>query len=116
MLFRATTQGIPRALTLIPSHNSRDTCRATTQGTPTIPPLKHHQKHFRSRLQNQQPKVTIVKSPGGGHVLPGAASFQTAWQGTRTTRCTKPLISSCCRHRLAERPSPPGAHDLAAPC
>ncbi|QCD83070.1 hypothetical protein DEO72_LG2g3413 [Vigna unguiculata] len=29
-------------LTPIPSHNSRDTFRGTTQGTPAIPPLKHH--------------------------------------------------------------------------
>ncbi|QCD82985.1 hypothetical protein DEO72_LG2g3327 [Vigna unguiculata] len=81
MLFRATTQGIPRAFTPIPSHNSRDTFQATTQGTPAIPPLKHHQKPCRSRLQNQQPKVATAKSPGGGHVLPGAASFQIAWRG-----------------------------------
>ncbi|QCE03741.1 hypothetical protein DEO72_LG8g1766 [Vigna unguiculata] len=41
-------------LTPIPSHNSRDTFRATTQGTPATPPLKHHQKPRRSRLENQQ--------------------------------------------------------------
>ncbi|QCE15238.1 hypothetical protein DEO72_LG11g2247 [Vigna unguiculata] len=75
---RATTQGIPRALTPIPSHNSRDTFRAITQGTPAIPPLKHHQKACRSRLQNQ-PKVATAKSPGG-------ASFQIAWRGMRIAK------------------------------
>ncbi|QCD94041.1 hypothetical protein DEO72_LG5g2119 [Vigna unguiculata] len=39
MLFRATTEGIPHALTPIPSYNSRDI----------------------SRLQNQQPKVATAK-------------------------------------------------------
>ncbi|QCD78984.1 hypothetical protein DEO72_LG1g2621 [Vigna unguiculata] len=61
MLFRATTQGIPRALTPIPSHNSRDTFRATTQGTPTIPPLKHHHKPCRSRPQNQESQYCCNK-------------------------------------------------------
>ncbi|QCE00300.1 hypothetical protein DEO72_LG7g1590 [Vigna unguiculata] len=65
--------------------------RATTQGTPAIPPLKHHQKHCRSRLQNHQPKVTVVKSPSGGHVLPGVASFQTDWRVPRPARRQAPL-------------------------
>ncbi|QCE10234.1 hypothetical protein DEO72_LG10g1462 [Vigna unguiculata] len=54
MLFRATTQGIPHALTPIPSHNLRDTFRVTAQGTPAIPPFKHHRKPCRSRPQNQE--------------------------------------------------------------
>ncbi|QCE14403.1 hypothetical protein DEO72_LG11g1403 [Vigna unguiculata] len=71
MLFRATTQGIPCALTPIPSHNSRDTFRATTQGTPTIPPLKHHHKPCRSHPQNQEHQYCCSK---------------IAWRGTRTAR------------------------------
>jgi len=63
-LSRATTQGY---------------VLSSTQGTPTIPPLKHHQKPCRSRLQNQQPKVAAAKSASRGHVLPCAASSQTAW-------------------------------------
>ncbi|QCD93548.1 hypothetical protein DEO72_LG5g1623 [Vigna unguiculata] len=58
-------------LTPIPSHNSKDTFRATTQGTPAIPPLKHHQKPRRSRLQNQQHQYCYSK---------------ITWRGTRTAR------------------------------
>ncbi|QCD82885.1 hypothetical protein DEO72_LG2g3227 [Vigna unguiculata] len=61
MLFRATTQGIPRALTPIPNHNSRVTFRATTQGTLAISSLKHHQKPRRSSLQNQQHQYCCSK-------------------------------------------------------
>ncbi|QCD86949.1 hypothetical protein DEO72_LG3g1480 [Vigna unguiculata] len=88
MLFRATTQGIPRALPSIPSYNSRDTSRATTHGTTTILPLKHHPKPYRSctqksnnpRLQQQnhlagdtyrQP-LLASRLPGGGRLPPGA--------------------------------------------
>jgi len=71
MLFQATTQGIPRALTPILSHTSRDTFRATTQGTLAIPPLKHHQKPRRSRLQNQQHQYCCSK---------------ITWRGTCTAR------------------------------
>jgi len=49
-------------LTPIPSHNSRDTFRATTQGTPATPPLKHHQKPRRSRLENQQHQYWCSKN------------------------------------------------------
>ncbi|QCE00693.1 hypothetical protein DEO72_LG7g1983 [Vigna unguiculata] len=76
MLFRARTQGIPRALTPILSHNSKDTFRATIQGTPAIPPLKHHQKPRRSHLQNQQHQYCCSK---------------IALRGTRTAkRCPLP--------------------------
>jgi len=34
MLFRATTEGIPRALTPIPSHNSRNTNNPTFEASP----------------------------------------------------------------------------------
>jgi len=99
MLFGAATQGIPRDLTPIPSHNSRDTFWATTQGTLAILPLKHHQKPCRSRLQNQQPKVATAKLLSEGHVPPGAASVQTAWRVTRTARHQAPL-----NHQLLQPP------------
>ncbi|QCE14917.1 hypothetical protein DEO72_LG11g1923 [Vigna unguiculata] len=72
-----------------PELNSRDTFRSqlkgyipiSTQGAPTNPPLKHHQKPCRSRLHNQQPKVVAAKSPSGGHVPSGAAASRPPGKG-----------------------------------
>ncbi|QCE14918.1 hypothetical protein DEO72_LG11g1924 [Vigna unguiculata] len=109
MLLRATTQGIPRALTPISSHNSRDMFRAITQGTPAIPPLKHHQKPCRSRLQKKPPKVAAAKLRGEGHVPPGAASSRLS-SGGRVLPGAKRLINpKRYRHRLVRSPSSPGA-------
>jgi len=47
--------------------------------------------------------------PGGGHVLPRVASFQTAWRVTRTARRVAPLIQPHYIYRLTGRPLPPGA-------
>ncbi|QCE09956.1 hypothetical protein DEO72_LG10g1179 [Vigna unguiculata] len=74
MLFRATTQGIPRALPPLPSHNSRDTFRATTQGTPAPSPLKHYQKPCSTPYEVQQLGHTASKPPSGGHVPLGATA------------------------------------------
>jgi len=41
-------------------------------------------------MQNQQPKTVVAKSLGGGHVPPGAASFQTAWWRMRTAKHQAP--------------------------
>ncbi|QCE03575.1 hypothetical protein DEO72_LG8g1600 [Vigna unguiculata] len=105
----ATTSTLTLATLAIPSHNSRDTILSynsrnttclipypepqlkgyilsSTQGKPAIPPLKHHQKPCSSRLQEPQPKVAVAKSPGGTHVLPGAASFHISWRETRAAR------------------------------
>jgi len=107
MLFRSTTQGIARALTPIPSHNSRDTFRATTQILPAIPPLKYHQKPCRSRLQNQQPKVAVAKLPGGGHIPPSAATSRLLG-GEHVPSSAKRLWCYCfCKYRLAGQPLPP---------
>jgi len=81
MLFRATTQGISRALTPILSNNSRN---------PTTSPSKHHEKPCRSHIHVQQTNIAAIKLPGGGHVPLGAASFQTAWRGMRTARRQAP--------------------------
>jgi len=56
------------------------------------------------------------KSPGGGHVPLGAASFQTAWRVSRTARRSAPQNSSRSRHRLAVLCSPPGAGHSVAHC
>jgi len=74
--------------------------------------LKLHQKACRSRIQFQQTNVAAAKSPGGGHVPLGAASFQTVWRLTRTAKRTTPQIHPRCRYRLAERSSPLGAQVL----
>ena len=114
MPFRTTTQGIPRALTPIMSPNSRDTFRAITQGTPTIPPLKHHQKPCRSQLQNQQPKVAAAKSLGGEHIPPGAVSSHTAWQGTRIAKRQAPQNVHCYQVPLGRTLMTARRHTLSA--
>jgi len=90
MLFRATTQGIPCAYPY-PEPQLKGYIPSSTQGTPAIPFLKHHQKPCRSRLQNKQPKVAAAKSPSGGHVPLGNTDFQTTWRGTCTSRRQAPM-------------------------
>ncbi|QCD79673.1 hypothetical protein DEO72_LG1g3320 [Vigna unguiculata] len=82
MLFRATTQGIPR--------------------TPATPPLEHHQKSCRSRIQNQPPEDTVAKSPSGGHVPLRTTHFQTALRGTRTAKRQAPQNHSKLQAPLAQ--------------
>jgi len=80
-------------LTHIPSHNSRDTFRAKTQGTPARRPSRYHQ----SLVDHTHPKqakhsFTSAISPDVAPDSPGTIRFQTAWRRTRAARCQAPLI------------------------
>jgi len=102
-------------LTPIPSHNSRDTFRATTQGTPANRPLKYHQRlvdHTHSKpanhltlcyrlalLQSCQAKPAF-RSPSGEHVLPGGKRLSPHYP---------------CNYRLARLSLPPGATHACYP-
>ena len=97
-------------LTPIPSHNSRDTFRATTQGTLANPPLKHHQTSCRSQLHNQIPSWSSTNRLAGDtcrHALPaprppGRCRVPPGAQRLKTCRLNS--------HRLAGQPPPPGAN------
>jgi len=72
---------------LIPSHNPRDTFRATTQGTSSNPTFKYHQNlvdhahqkqtvtlplHYRLALLLSRQAKYASRPPSGGHVPLGA--------------------------------------------
>jgi len=73
-------------LTPIPSHKSRDTFRAITQGTSNKPIFKVSPKHYRSRTSKANKASTSTLSPGAAPEPPSETRFQTAWRGTRAAR------------------------------
>jgi len=54
-------------LTPIPSHNSKDTFRATTQGTPASRPLRYPISLVDHTHQSKQKPLCFIVSPGVAH-------------------------------------------------
>ncbi|QCD86584.1 hypothetical protein DEO72_LG3g1108 [Vigna unguiculata] len=67
-------------LTPIPSHNSRDTFRATTQGTPAIPPLSITKSIIDHAYRINNTNTAVVKIVWRGTRTARHCRFQTAWK------------------------------------
>ena len=90
-------------------HNSRDTFRATTQGTPESRPSRRHHNlvgHAHSHKQSTFASPILLSA---AHESLGTTRFQTAWRGTRTARHHTPRNPLPLHYRLVGRPSPSGA-------
>ncbi|QCE15172.1 hypothetical protein DEO72_LG11g2181 [Vigna unguiculata] len=106
----ATTSTLIPPTLANPSHNSR--CLVFIRHPePQLkrcysePQLKEY--HVLTPYPEPQLKGYQCESPDGGHVPPGAASFQTAWRVSRTARRTVPF-------KLFTQQRPPGGTASAA--
>jgi len=115
MLFWVTTQGIPRVLTPILSHNSRDTFRATTQGTQQshlwsiTKSLVDHAYRFNKPMLQQQNRL-VGDTCRQAHNISDSSSLQVPPGDKNLTarriRPNGPLLDS---YRLTASAPPPSA-------
>ncbi|QCE10971.1 hypothetical protein DEO72_LG10g2204 [Vigna unguiculata] len=64
-----------------PELNSRDTFRATTQGTPASQPLRCHRSLVEHAHKAINPMLLQQESLGAGHLAPGASTSRPLGEG-----------------------------------